>query len=522
MPRPTKLAFFHTIVGGASILGVASLVSKVLGLYRERLLAGSFSKEVLDAYYAAFKIPDFFFNVFVLGALSSAFIPIFVDLWQQKSSDAWRFSRSVMTILLSVLLVIAVLIICFPSAVVDLLAPGFSESGRLLTIELTRIMVMAMVLFGISNILAGILNSFKRYVAYSIAPILYNLGIIIGVVWFVPLWGSIGLGYGVVLGAFCHLAVQIPAAWQAGFHFRPLWDVGAPGFRKMLRLMGPRTLALAAAQINLWVITNLASKLEEGSVWRFNVANNLQYFPISVFGVSLALASFPVFAEKYATNKTREFIEHFSQTFRHVLFLTIPVSMGILLLRAQFVRLFVGTGSVTWYDTILIANTLGVLAISLFAQSVLPLLVRSFYAQHDTKTPVKISLVSVVLNIVLSYLLAPRYGVIGLAVAFSASSILDMLWTLAALRVKLGYLDDNRIMWSTIKIVLASIGMAGLVQLAKYQIAPFVDMQTGVGILLQTVGAVIVGALGYFLLAMLFRSPEVDSLKRTLLNRVMR
>lgn len=520
MAKATKQAFFHTIIGGATILGVASVVSKILGLYRERLLASTFGAgETLDAYYAAFKVPDFFFNVFILGALSSAFIPIFVGLWQKNRTHAWNFSRSVMTILIFALIVVAALIYAFPDAIVGLIAPGFSGETLELTIQLTQIMVIAMVLFGVSNVLAGILNSFKRYVAYSLAPVLYNVGIIVGILWFVDLYGPIGLGYGVVLGAGMHLLVQIPAVAMAGFRFKPLFDTSTPGFYKMLALMGPRTLGLAAAQVNLWVITRIASQLEQGSVAVFNLANNLQYFPISVFGVSLAIASFPVFAEKYSRNKTKEFIEHFSRTFRHVLFLIIPVSMGILLLRAQFVRLFYGAGEFDWSDTVMTANTLGVLAIALFAQSVLPLLVRSFYAQQDTKTPVKISIVAVVLNVVLSYWLAPHYGVIGLGIAFSVAAIVNMLWLLAALRVKLGYLDDNRIMWSTIKIVLASVGMAAVVQLAKYQIAPLVDMQTGLGIMIQTVGAVLAGGVSYFLLTMIFRSPEVDSLRRNLFNR---
>ncbi|MBI3120547.1 MAG: murein biosynthesis integral membrane protein MurJ [Candidatus Kerfeldbacteria bacterium] len=520
MPDPRSTTLLKTIGGGAAIIGVASVVSKVLGLYRERLLASHFgAAEILDAYYAAFKVPDFFFNVFILGALSSAFIPIFVELWQRDRIASWKFANAVMTTLTTSLIVVGLVIFVFPDFAIELIAPGFDGEGMRLTIQFTRIMSIAMVLFGVSNILAGILNSFHRYVAYSLAPIVYNLGIIVGILWFVQVWGVSGLAWGVVVGAALHLLVQLPSVFALGYRFRPQFGIHTAGFSKMLKLMVPRTFGLAAAQLNLWVVTRVASQLEEGSVSVFNLANNLQYFPISVFGVSLAIASYPVFAEHFTKNNATEFIRQFSQSFRNVLFWVIPISMGMLLLRAQIVRLFLGTGRFDWNDTILTANSLGIFSISLFAQSVLPLMVRSFYARQDTKTPVVISIISVIINVVLSYLLAPTYGVLGLAAAFSIASIINMLWLLAALRVHLGYLDDNRIVWSTAKIVLASVAMAVCVQITKGVIGPQVNMQTGMGVLLQTLSAVAAGAISYGIFAVLFRVPEVDMLKRKLLAR---
>ncbi|MBI2427161.1 MAG: murein biosynthesis integral membrane protein MurJ [Candidatus Kerfeldbacteria bacterium] len=516
----------RSILGGAVIIGFFSFVSRILGLYRERLLAGTLSATNLsDAYFAAFRLPDFLFNIFVLGALSSAFIPVFCSLRKKDVSEniqndvdkaeSWRVTNSVMNILLLVVMVIGALFFVFTGPIVAVISPGYSPAKQLVIQDFARVMMIGVVFFTASNILAGILNSMRRYLAYSIAPIMYNIGIIVGLVWLYPKVGNIGLAWGVVLGAFLHLVVQIPDVVRTGYRYRLRID-WSNGVRRIAHMMGPRTLGLAVAQVNLIVITAIASWLDEGDLSVFNYANNLQHFPISVFGISLAVSAFPVFSQAVLEKDHSTFIYHFSKTFRSILFFLIPVSVIILLLRAQIVRIILGTGEFDWAATELTAQVLGIFAISLFAQALTPLLARSFYAHEDTKTPVVISVVTVIINVLLAIFLSKWYGVDGLAWAFTISSLLNMFLLLIVLRNRIGSLDDSVIVSSVFRVVIASMALGVAVQSMKYIIAPHVDMHTGVGVLLQASGSAAVGILFYVAFALVFKFGEVELLREWL------
>jgi len=514
-----------TILGGAIIVGTASVVSRLIGLLRDRLLASSFGAgDALDVYYAAFRLPDFVFNILVLGALSSSFIPVFLEYWHrnkdnpESDQEAWRITNSVLNVILVGLIILGGIMFIFAPQLMSLIAPGFTPEKQAETATLTRIMLASIIFFGLSNVISGVLNSFSRFFAYSLAPIMYNLGIIFGILVLVPYWSTKGLAYGVVLGALAHLLVQLPAVYRAGFRYRWVFDTVHQGVRKIWKLMVPRAIGLAVVQINQMVINIIASTLRSGSVAVFNLANNLQSFPISVFGISLAISSFPVFSRAFAEKNTQSFVFHFSETFRRILFMIIPVSVIILLLRAQVVRLILGAGEFDWSDTISTAQSLGLFSLSLFAQSLIPMLARSFYAFQNTRTPVLISIVSMVINIGLGIILSQSWGISGLTLAFSVASIINMLLLLVMLRVKIGYLDDNRIVRSTFKIVFASAALAIVIQRIKYFIAPMVDMQTFWGIFIQTVVAAIVGVLVYLVVAIVLQSEEVGVIRRWLVN----
>lgn len=512
-----------TILGGAIIVGLASVLSRLVGLIRDRLLASTFGAgEVLDVYYAAFRLPDFIFNIFVLGALSASFIPVFLDYWHRDQAQpeagrqTWTMTNSLLNLIALTLIILGGLMWVFTPQLMGLIAPGFSPEKKAATALLTRIMLVSIVFFGVSNVLSGILNSFRRFFIYSLAPIMYNLGIIFGILVLAPHWGVKGLAYGVVVGSFAHLVVQWPAVRRVGYQYRWIFDTAHAGVRKIGRLMIPRALSLGVVQINQVVINILASNLGTGSVAVFNLANNLQSFPISVFGISLAISSFPVFSKAWAENDRDGFVRHYSETFRRILFLIIPVSVGILLLRAQFVRIILGAGQFDWTDTVLTAQTLGFFSLSLFAQSLAPMLTRSFYAFQNTKTPVIISLVSMALNIGLGIWFSQQWGIYGLALAFSISSVLNTLLLLIALRVVVGDLDEHRILRSTLKIIVASIAMGGIIQLLKYFIATGVNMHTFLGVALQTGIAFIGGAIVYIVIALLLRCEEISAMRQWL------
>lgn len=506
----------QTVMGGAIIIGSASVVSRLLGLLRDRLLADQFGAgELLDSYFTAFKIPDFVFNILVLGVLSASFVPVFIEyLGKNSKADAMRIANTLLNLLAVSLVGLGLVLYIFAPTLINVIAYGDSAAQQQTIIQFTRIMLLSLFFFGLSNLLSGVLHASKKFLVYSLAPIMYNVGIIFGILFLVPWIGIVGLPIGVVLGAFLHLAVQVPAVYKAGFSYQPILDIKHAGVIQIIKLMPPRAFALGLTQLNIVVIFAIASTLDAGSrsVWQF--ADNIQHFPINIFGVSLALAAFPVFSEAFAENNIERFKRCFSENFRRILFFIIPVSIAVLLMRAQLIRVVYGAGEFDWTDTIMTAQTLGVFALSMFAQALIPLLARSFFAKQDTKTPVIISALAMVINIILALILVRSMNVIGLALAFSISAIFQMLALLTVLRIKHGDLDDDRIITSTWKIVVSSLVMGVIIQGMKYTIAPFVDMQTFIGIFLQTTSAMVAGAIAYLFIAFNFKFSEAQAIVR--------
>ncbi|MFA6304757.1 MAG: murein biosynthesis integral membrane protein MurJ [Patescibacteria group bacterium] len=502
-----------TVSGGAVLIAFFSVISRLLGLVRDRLLASYFGAgSILDSYYAAFKLPDIIFNTLVLGALASAFIPVFTKAWFKDKEKALILSNIILNYLLVALIVLAGGMIIFASNLVPLIVPGFSGDQLEQTVLLTRIMLLSIIFFGISNVVGGILNSLKKFFTFSLAPVFYNLGIILGVTTFYPIFGLSGLAWGVVFGSILHLLIQLPEVIKSGWRYQWSWRPN-PEAVKVFKLMIPRTIGLAANQFNLIVITVVASTLATGSLAIFNLANNLQSFPISIFGVSLAIAVFPVFSETLAQNESGRFVQVFSLHFRRVVFLLIPISVFILLLRAQLVRVILGSGNFDWQNTYDTAQTLGWFTISLLAQSLIPMLARSFYALEDTKTPVYISSLAIVLNIIGTVFLGKLFGVAGLAMAFSISSIVNMIILLMVLRLRVGYLDDKKIIWSTLKISFNSV-ISGLVVYVVLRImASAVDMRSFLGIFTQGLVAGLAGLSFYLLISLLTRCEEIQIIR---------
>ncbi|MBI4122525.1 MAG: murein biosynthesis integral membrane protein MurJ [Parcubacteria group bacterium] len=494
MVKNFKTKLTTTAIGGAVIIAVFSAVSRLLGLVRDRLLFSTFGAgDVLDTYYAAFRLPDLIFNTLVLGALSAAFIPVFLEHWHKDKEEAWEIANSILNITLVVLFVLGIAAFYFAPEVVQLIAPGFGIEKRIATAELTRIMLLGILFLGLSNVASSILNAFRRFTAFALAPVLYNLGIIAGILVLVPMFGIEGLAWGVVLGAFFHFFVQLPAVSRLGFRYRFSFSFRMAGVRKIGRLILPRTFGLAISQINQLVNTVVGSTLPLGSVAIFNAASNLQVVPIGIFAIPIALAYFPVFSEAWVKDDKPALIASFSKALRRILFIAVPSSIFIILLRAHIVRLVLGAGEFDWTATILTARALSFFAISLFAQSLIPLIARVFYALQDTKTPVAVSVIALALNIFLSLKFAPTLGVAGLALAFSIASIVNLFLLWLLLHNRLGSLDDASVFRSSITITFISIIAGWALYGALYVVARFVDTRTAAGLLIQ---AGIAGAVG--------------------------
>ncbi|MGC9048993.1 MAG: murein biosynthesis integral membrane protein MurJ, partial [Patescibacteria group bacterium] len=313
-----------------------------------------------------------------------------------------------------------------------------------------------------------------------------------------------------------HYLVQLPSLYQTGYRWQGVFDYFHPAVKKIGLLMLPRCFGLAIGQFNLIVTTSIASGLMAGTVAIYNLAFNLISFPINIFGTSLAVAVFPVFSKSLVDGQKDLFVHYFSKTVRRILYLIIPTTVIFILLRTQIVRLILGAGEFDWQDTILTAQALGYFSISLFAQSLIPVLARAFYAEQDTLTPVKIAVVGFLINLFGCLILGPKMGVSGLALAFSISSIINLLLLFVILKQQAGDLDQQRILRSTLKIVCLSLLMAGIIQFSKYQIAPLVNMQTFFGVLIQFLGAVLAGSLFYLIFSLIFKFEEILVIRKYL------
>lgn len=495
----------HSITGAAVLVGTASLVSRVIGMVRDRLFAHYYgASAVMDAYYAAFKIPDLVYNLLIVGALSAGFIPVFIEVMKKDKEESWRVVNGIINILGSSLFVVSVFAIWQTPLLMHWLVPGFSGEKFALTVQLSRVMFVSPLILGLSSIFGSILQSYKTFAIYSLTPIVYNMGIIIGTLILVPLFGTIGLAYGVVLGAVLHLTIQLPSIFKHGYRYRSTFQLKNKYVKTIGKLMIPRMLGMATRQIDVITITVLASTLGTGALSVFSFADNLQSVPSGIIGIAFAVALFPTLSELVAESKFNEMKNQIARTARQILWLIIPLSMTVLLLRAQIVRIILGTGEFDWNDTFLTAQCLAFFSISIFAQSLTPMLARSFYALKNTWTPFSISIVSTLVNLCAGIYATPRYGIVGLVAGYSLSMVIQtsLLWVL--LHKKIGSLNESTIIKVLAKISIAVVGMGIVVQGLKYILGTMLNIDTFVGIFIQglvsgTIGLGIYGLICYLL-----------------------
>lgn len=513
-----------SLASAAFVIAAAGVASRLLGLVRDRILASQFGAgDALDIYYAAFRVPDLIYNLLILGALSAAFIPVFTSLLaREEENEAWELVNLFLTTALVFLVVLAAVLAIFAPYLVKIITPGFPPEKMQSVVALTRIMLLSPIFLGISGIFGGILNSFKRFLIYSLAPLLYNLGIIFGALFFVKPFGIAGLAWGVVLGAFLHLAIQYPNVKLVGMKYFPRLDFRNKNLRRVITLMVPRTMGLAVTQINLLVITIIASTLSAGSLAIFNFANNLQSVPLGFLSVPFVLAIFPTLSHLAAKENWEEFVANFSKVFRQILFFIVPASVLMLVLRAQIVRIVLGAGKFDWEDTILTFQALGIFSVSLFAQCLVPLLARSFYAIHNTRIPFYTGLAAEAVNLVLAIFLSRHFGILGLVWAFSFASIVNMFLLILILRKRFDNLDDKKIISVVLKIALAALAAGLAAQLTKYFASFYLNLDTFVGVAGQLLAASLIGIAAYLALAHIFRLEELRYLKTFLSAKFLR
>ncbi|MCL5410426.1 MAG: murein biosynthesis integral membrane protein MurJ [Patescibacteria group bacterium] len=500
----------NSIRGASIILIITLALSNILGLLRDRFLAKNISTYNLDIYYASFRIPDLIFNLLILGAISSAFIPIFSEfIAKKKEKEGFDVTNNLLNTALLFTIISAVILYIFMPFLIPLIVPKFDAVRLQQTIKLSRLMMITPIFFSISYILGGVLNSFKRFLSYSLAPLVYNLSIIFGAAVLAPKYGMIAVVYSVIAGSFLHLLIQLPSAIKLGFRYKFIFNFKEKAFRRIIALMIPRTIGMSANQLLLIVYTAIASSLAIGSISAFSLSNNMQTMPTVVFGTSFATAVFPTLTAKIANNDNEGFAFYLDRSMRAIAFLLIPSSIIFILLRAQIVRLILGSGKFNWNDTRMTAMALGLFSISLLAQGITPLLAKAFYALKNTKTPMYISIITVIVSIILAYPLANLFGVAGLAFAFSIGSFVNAIILFISLSRAYPGGWHITMIYSYAKITLISVVMGFFVWATAHLMADVVDMTRFHGVLTQTMVASCVGVLTYWGLSHLFGCDEL-------------
>ncbi len=506
--RLKKLESTFNIGQATIIIASFTLLSRIMGFGRTFLLARTLgSGAISDIYFTAFRIPDLVYNLLILGTLSVAFIPVFSEYLIKDRPRALRIASTVLNVSAIGMFLICTAIFILAVPLTHLIAPGFDDDQTYKTAMITRIMMLSPIIFTISNVFSSALISMKKFIIVNTAPLMYNLGIIFGILFLYPRYGLKGLAYGVVFGALMHLAIQIPEAYRHGFRWKLVLDLKDSGVKKIGALFLPRIVGLDSSYINLIIVSIIGSGLVAGSITAFNYANDIQAVALGIFALSSAVAIFPVLSEFYAKKDTKGFVNSLQHTIIRVLYFIIPVTILTLLLRAHVVRLLLGYGHCDWTCTVTTFDTLGVLALGLVAQSLIPLFARAFYARQNTKIPVAISLVAMTINASFSYFLAQGLGIVGVALGFVIAATVQCILLFTFLHKYLNTKDpatekvlavfDATIVTQTLKILLASILLGGVTYGTLYLIDPILNTHTVFGIFAQASIATALGGIAY-------------------------
>lgn len=453
----------HKIARAAAIIGGATFISRILGFIRDMIVAKGFgATSAADAFYVSYRIPNLLREMFAEGSMSAAFIPVFTEYTTKRSKEETiRLAHASFTIILLILSGISIIGMIFAPTIVSLIAPGFvSEAEKAnMTILMTRIMFPFLLFVGIAAQAMGILNSLRSFAAPAMAPAMFNIVIIASTLIVSPMLDRpiLGVAIGVLFGGLVQFLYQVPSLRRIGFTPGLLFDPFHPGVKRIAFLILPVMLGLSVSQINLLVNTILASYLPDGSVTYLYYGMRLIQFPLGIFGVAIATAILPTMSAQVAKGLIGEMRETLSFGMRLVLFITLPAIAGLIFFRVPIIHLLFQHGEFDYKATLGTATALLYYSLGLWAFAGVRIAVPAFYSMQDTKTPVKIAVLSLIVNIALNILLIRPMGHGGLALASSISSSLNLMLLLWMLRDKIGRIDGRKIARSSLKALAASV-----------------------------------------------------------------
>lgn len=492
-------------------------LAAVAGLFRNAVIAATFGiGSELDAYYAAFKLPDLLFTVVAGGALATAFIPIFADyVAGGDRAGAWRLTSAVLNwVILLITLLAAVAAFLAPVLVRTVIAPGFTAAEQAETAGVMRIVLFSTILFGMSAVLGSALNGLKHFLLPALAPVVYPLCIAAGALFLAPTMGVRGLAVGAVVGALLHLLIKVPALVKYRFHWAPVFRMGDGSVRRVAVLMGPRVLDLAMFHLTLLATTNLASRLGPGSVSALQWGWDAMQLPETIIGTAFGLVAFPTLAELAARGNRDGLRRTLGESLRTVLAFAVPAAAGLILLGRPLIALLYQRGNFDAQATEAVYAALQMYALGLAAQCVLELAARAYFAQKDTITPLLLATGSAVLNIALGIVLMGPMGYTGLALANSVAVTLEVL----ALLFILGRRMDGVEGQANGKTLLRVLGATGVMTVAVLA-ARALGARAGVNEFVGVVFAAGLGALVYVAAAALFQVRELGRFARAVVSR---
>ncbi len=389
----------------AYLLAFFAFLSQILALVRDKLLAYNFGAgHILDIYYSAFRIPDLIFVSIASVVSASVLVPFFIDRFHTDNDKGQNFIDNIFSAFFLAIIIISIIAFFLIPWLIKILLPGFINDPLLPELIIaTRILLLSPIFLGLSNFLSSITQMHKRFLVYALSPIVYNFGIVIGIIFLYPILGLYGLIWGVVIGAFLHMIIQIPFILQKGLFPRLHLSIEWKSIKKIILISLPRTLTLSANQLASFFLIALASLMSGGSISVFNFAFNLQSVPLSIIGVSYSSAVFPTLSNFFVEKRRKEFIGQIIDSARHIVFWSIPITILFIVLRAQIVRTIYGAGLFDWADTRLTAATLALFIVSVMGQSLILLFVRAYYAEGKTKKPLIINIISGIIIVALGY-----------------------------------------------------------------------------------------------------------------------
>ena len=521
-------------------LGFFGISADILGLFRDRFLAGMFgASRSLDIYYAAFRVPDFIYTFMLLFTASTAIIPIFLKKFGEKKEWSEELLGSAVLSFSLAVFVLSATAFIFMSQIVKFSLPGFLDKDLAQTAFLARIMLLSPIFLGLSNIFSSVTQAFRRFFVYGLAPVFYNVGVILGITVFYRFMGLAGLAWGVVLGAFLHMAIQIPSLKNLSItpKLKRLWSAD---LKRVAWLSLPRTLGLSITQITIFILTGMASVFSQGSISIFNLALNLEYIPVTVIGLSYSVAAFPDLVS-FSINKAKDqFDRYFSAAMRHIVFWTLPMSVLLLVLRAQIVRVVLGSGVFNWSDTRLTAAALFILSLAVVFQSLFMLLVRAFYAEGESWLPLIINVASSILSVGSAFWFAASLGrapqsgfaqflsgalhlsdisdirVMSLPLGILVGSLFNFIFLFFSFKAVFGWFPTRGI-WRTLFQISAASAAGGLAAYWGLNIfSNLFNLHTFLGIFLQGFFAGVLGILAIVAVLWILKSPELFEIYHSL------
>ncbi len=501
-----------TFSKAAGAVSGMTLLSRIFGFIRDMFIAMAFgSSSAADAFFVAFRIPNMQRRVLGEGAVSSAFIPIFSETLNQKGKQAAQeLTANIFNILFILLTIASLTLFLFSPAVITIFAPGFLDDPEKfnLTVDLTRWMAPYLFFIGLAAFSMGILNSLKVFALPAATPILQNISMIAAILIVVPQMDEpiIGLAIGVLIGGLLQVLVQLPTVIKKGYGWKKHLNVRQPEVIKIAKLMGPAILGLAVYELNLLVDTLLASTLPDGSISYLYYGNRLVQLPLGVFAVALAIVLLPTLSSHAAKGEKKELVETLSFSIRLILFITIPATVGLIVLREPIVNTLWERGEFLHASTQGTSIALLYYSIGLCAYSGVKIIAPAFYALQDTKTPAKVGIYSMLINIVLNLILMGPLQHGGLALATSLAALFNVVVLMYFLRKRLGLLGGKKILRSTIKMSIAAGAMGTIIYFCNQF---WFDFNDPIGIRIGSLLACIsLGMLVYAIISHIFKNEE--------------